>query len=418
MKLSDLRRIKNLKHFAELTELDTITNLGLYQSVIIDTKDIKAVSESISEDEYRHQYDVVSPDVKAFNRYLLAKEKLELPCPCCSKTQPFSTVGWFNPHRTNEWKNEERKARSFIPLSNINGDYDEDEAKQKPLLERIDYEFGTDHFYVSPWNAFDDNTYRELIKNDSENYINTLAQKCMQRILFVASETRKDYRCTLNPDHYCFSGFTLERAVKEKPDELIVYEQRRVNDPDATMTSEEKEAETLYKELEFSIVARKVSQYPSMADLQLFDIEKYRKVLGREHGDYRRALGLYASNIGAGSLVYLRRILESIVEEVHQECKSVSGWDEERYKYLKFNEKIDLIESFDKEIIPPELQPIRNKLYGVISKGVHESSEEDCIEIFPYLKDAIDIFLDAKIAKRERAEKIKVMNARIQKADG
>ena len=53
-------------------------------------------------------------------------------------------------------------------------------------------------------------------------------------------------------------------------------------------------------------------------------------------------------------------------------------------------------------------------MYGVLSKGIHESSEDDCKSIFPDLKDAIDLFLDAKIAKLERAKRIKNMNARIQ----
>ena len=89
-------------------------------------------------------------------------------------------------------------------------------------------------------------------------------------------------------------------------------------------------------------------------------------------------------------------------------------WSEDDYQQSKFKEKIELLEKQGKEIFPSELKPIKNKLYGVLSKGIHESSEDDCKSIFPDLKDAIDLFLDEKIAKLERAKRIKQMNTRIQ----
>lgn len=182
------------------------------------------------------------------------------------------------------------------------------------------------------------------------------------------------------------------------------------------MTEDEEETSALYEQLRYTLIMRKTTQFPSMADLQLFDIEKYRRVLKQQHKDYRMALGLYASGVGAGSLGYLRRIFEKIVEEVHQERTSDPNWNEEEYKSRRLNEKIELLENQGKELFPAQLQPVKNRLYGVLSKGIHLSNEEECKEIFPYLKDAIDLFMDTRIAKLEREKRIREITARIQKA--
>jgi len=416
MKLSDLRRISKYKHISEISETEAIISLGLYDSLLIDTEGIKSYYKEIPGGERHFLYDEVSQDVKAFHQLLVAKETIELPCPCCGKNQPYLVVGWFNPRKVNKDENRYRHdsfGRSFISFANNIQD-NEEETKNKPYWERIHYHFNQDRFEITPWNAFDDNTQQALIDINKKRYYQTLAEICMNGILNIAEEVRKDYMCAMNPQHYCFIGFALERAVNDKPDEIKAYEQRLSVTPEVAMNAEEKEASELYERLKHTVIMRKVSQFPSMADLQLFDIEKYRKVLKNLHKDYRMALGLYASGVGAGSLVYLRRILETIIEEVHQECKVDPNWNEDDYQHSRFNEKIELLEKQGKEIFPSELKPIKNKIYGVLSKGIHESSEDDCKSVFPCLKDAIDLFLDAKIAKLERAKKIKEMNTKIQ----
>ena len=57
----------------------------------------------------------------------------------------------------------------------------------------------------------------------------------------------------------------------------------------------------------------KVGQYPSVADMTIPEIKKYRKVLGSEYRDYAKAIGLFANGIGIGSFVYLRRIIENLI---------------------------------------------------------------------------------------------------------
>ena len=65
------------------------------------------------------------------------------------------------------------------------------------------------------------------------------------------------------------------------------------------------------------------------------------------------------------------------------------------------------METFGQKLIPDELSPVKTKIYGVLSRGVHASSDQECIELFPAMKYVIEELLDHKIATKEREEKLK-----------
>ena len=109
--------------------------------------------------------------------------------------------------------------------------------------------------------------------------------------------------------------------------------------------------------------------------------------------------------------------MESLVEEIHQTCakecseKAATGvgapFDEAAYGQLRFNEKIDFLEKeFRAKIIPDELNDIRGLIYGVISKGVHELPEDDCLRLFPAARFIIDSLIEEKIQQREKKERL------------
>jgi len=85
----------------------------------------------------------------------------------------------------------------------------------------------------------------------------------------------------------------------------------------------------------------KVGQYPSLADLHLQGIAKYRKVLEpKEYAELARAIGLSAQGIGIGSFVYLRRVFENLIEIAHQKASGVEGWEEGNFQKVRMHEKI------------------------------------------------------------------------------
>jgi hypothetical protein len=146
----------------------------------------------------------------------------------------------------------------------------------------------------------------------------------------------------------------------------------------------------------------KFGQLPSLADLNTLGIEKYRKILKGKYIEFSKAIGLYSHGIGIGSFVYLRRIFEDLIEEAHLIAKKTQGWDELKYKDLRMDEKILELNDY----LPDSLVQNR-KIYGVLSKGIHELSEEECKKIFPVVKVGIEIFLDEKIKKIEGEKKQK-----------
>jgi hypothetical protein len=155
----------------------------------------------------------------------------------------------------------------------------------------------------------------------------------------------------------------------------------------------------------------KVGQYPSVADLTLGTIKKYNKVLTKEKfKELSKAIGLSAHGIGIGSFVYLRRIFEDLIEEAHIKAMQLSGWDEERYNKGRVDEKISMVQQY----LPDFL--VKNRLiYGILSKGIHELNEEECIGMFPIVKTGIELILDEKLAEREQQKKIKEAEAALQK---
>jgi len=156
---------------------------------------------------------------------------------------------------------------------------------------------------------------------------------------------------------------------------------------------------------------QKIGQYPSMADLAAGDLKKYRKVLGKDRlFEFNRAIGLAAHGVGIGAFVYLRRIFESLVREAAELARQDPSWDEEMYaKNRRMDEKIDLLRNH----LPDLLVQNRN-LYGILSIGIHELTEDECQGRFPVVKTGIEIILDAKLEEIQKREKQKQFEKDIQ----
>lgn len=147
---------------------------------------------------------------------------------------------------------------------------------------------------------------------------------------------------------------------------------------------------------------KKIGQYPSVADLSFPELKEYRKVMTKEdEKELKRAIGLFASGIGVGSFVYLRRIFERIIVTASRKAIEEGKIKEEEFGKAHVDEKIKMLA----EYLPKSLanNPV---FYGIISKGIHELSEEDCIEFFPVMQSFIMMILRQweKIRRDEEEE--------------
>ncbi|MFA6304788.1 MAG: short-chain dehydrogenase [Patescibacteria group bacterium] len=159
---------------------------------------------------------------------------------------------------------------------------------------------------------------------------------------------------------------------------------------------------------------QKVGQFPSVADFQIPQVGKYRKILGEEqYKELTRGVGVAAHGVGIGSFVYLRRVFENLIEEAHELSLKEEGFNEDNYKLVSMDEKIGMLKSN----LPDFL--VENKvLYAILSKGIHELTEDECLQYFETIKIGIEQILDEKIIQKEKADKATKAREAIQKVHG
>lgn len=159
--------------------------------------------------------------------------------------------------------------------------------------------------------------------------------------------------------------------------------------------------QTYQKKITTNFYLIKIGQIPSIADFHISQIKDYSGVLPKEQmKELTRAIGLAANGIGIGSFIYLRRIFEYLIEDAHQKASCSPDWDEEAYQKNRVIEKIGMLKS---EL--PDFLVQHKQLYGILSKGVHELEEAECLRYFMPVRTGIELILDEKVTEKERAEK-------------
>ena len=155
---------------------------------------------------------------------------------------------------------------------------------------------------------------------------------------------------------------------------------------------------------------QKIGQYPSLADLNTYDVRQYSAVLSREDfKEFTKAIGLAAHGVGVGSFVYLRRIFENLVDAAYQVAKTDDGWDDEAYRNGRMAERIQLLAGH-----LPEFLVENRSLYKILSQGVHELTESECLAAFPVVKMGIELVLDEKLAAAAKQKKLQQARSAIQ----
>ncbi len=156
----------------------------------------------------------------------------------------------------------------------------------------------------------------------------------------------------------------------------------------------------------------KIGQSPSLADLATYDVGKYRKVLGKKYSEFTRAIGLAANGIGIGSYTYLRRVFYDLIDRAHEK----SGDDlisKEEFQILKVKDKIKVLKDY-----LPKVMVKNANIYSILSKGIHELDEEECIKYYKTLKMGIELILDEEIRRIEHEMKTKKITDEIGNISG
>jgi hypothetical protein len=157
----------------------------------------------------------------------------------------------------------------------------------------------------------------------------------------------------------------------------------------------------------------KIGQWPALEERIPGELKKN---LGRSSLSlYYRALRCRNQNLGLGSLVYLRRVVEdkinTILDMIAEEASLIGFAKEDVAKVAEikarglFKDKIDLASV----ILPPSLRPGGHNpidaLHDLVSEGIHRLSEDECIQVFDKVRAVLEyLFREIDTRRRSAAE--------------
>lgn len=158
----------------------------------------------------------------------------------------------------------------------------------------------------------------------------------------------------------------------------------------------------------------KVGQWPSLADLSLGEIgKKYAKHMDREDmQEFKKAIGLAAHGVGAGSFVYLRRIFEKLIDEAYQLNHESLEINADDFHKQRMDEKVESLNKY----LPSQLVGMK-RIYSILSDGVHNLTEEECLALFPALKLSIELIIEQKIEADAKKERDAIAQKQIQEIE-
>lgn len=149
-------------------------------------------------------------------------------------------------------------------------------------------------------------------------------------------------------------------------------------------------------------VMRKIGQYPSFIDLSSYELKEYQKSMSKQdEKDFKSAEILYSMGMGIGAFAYLRRIFERIIAEAEKMAIDNKEFNESDFANCHIKEKVKKL----KQYLPKSMSD-NTSFYKVVSEGIHNFNDKECIENYETLKHFIVTFFREKDnLRREKEEK-------------
>ncbi len=125
------------------------------------------------------------------------------------------------------------------------------------------------------------------------------------------------------------------------------------------------------------------------------------KTLAERAHYYKKALVCESQGYGIGAFGYYRRIVEEIIDDLLAGIPDLlSGEERERYmealeetkKTIVTQEKIDLVKDLLPAILRPDGMNPLSTLHGTLSQGLHDESDEHCMEMAMEVRETL-VFL-------------------------
>ena len=171
--------------------------------------------------------------------------------------------------------------------------------------------------------------------------------------------------------------------------------------------SREKQHKILYWFITDDKTITKIGQYPNVKEILSDNIKKYRKTLNKDFIELQTAIQLHSNGVGIGAFVYLRRIFEILINHAF-EMEKVEQVNMEDFTRMRMDDKIGIVKS-----VIPNFIVDHKSIYAILSKGIHELDENECLQFFPVLEESIEMILDEQLALQEKKAKENVLSKSI-----
>ena len=141
----------------------------------------------------------------------------------------------------------------------------------------------------------------------------------------------------------------------------------------------------------------KVGSYPSTADLDRGRLFSECNIPNsRIPKELATAVGLKAHGAYMGAYAYLRRVYETLIEKARKKAEQDGSLPED-FDEMRVKEKIKALSNY-----LPEYMVENRNAYGILSKGIHELSEDDCKAGYDILYNLIVLILEDEEERRKR----------------
>jgi hypothetical protein len=143
------------------------------------------------------------------------------------------------------------------------------------------------------------------------------------------------------------------------------------------------------------VMLRKVGQLPS--PYELMHNNKYDEILNDLDSldDFRKSIETTAYNYHVASFTYSRRVLEKIMLKKFMKLGNTKT---DFKNIINFEEKFKQT----KDIIDPDLRDHFKPLYGILSEGIHNLSDDECRGYYNILHDLVKFQLEFMLIEKER----------------
>lgn len=193
-------------------------------------------------------------------------------------------------------------------------------------------------------------------------------------------------------------SFTYERSVVDSKPRIHFANEHYVDNSVVMYCGECPECE----EKHFAVFVstdkgyESIGYYPGIF-ARIDEVDKYNDCLDEEQRE-NLVMAIRSSRLGR-SFVYIRRLLESLVKKVLLD-NNVSFEPQAQFKDLLRNaEKIT-------PLFPTEFSDAKTGLYGFISEGIHNWTDEECAQYYPLVEFAVFSVLEYLKSQRENKKRI------------